>query len=333
MATSDEAAQLEPQARNALAQYELPEPLKVELLTFSENAVFRAEFDSHEPVVVRLHSIGYHTETAVRSELKWVEALKKDTDILVPEIMYTPSGKSVIVATSPTFPPRYAAVFGMLPGTSPSSENYVADYRVLGHTTAQLHLHAASWTPPPDFDRFSWNLEGAFGVAPIWGSWRDGPGIGAKEISTLCAAEDLIRRRLIEYGQSPTRYGLIHADLRLPNILIDSGTVYVIDFDDCGFGWFLYDLAGALTFIEDDHQAPQMMASWLEGYTQVRALDEQDLAIIPSLIMMRRMVILAWLGSRPGTPVWREEGPKYAKVTARMANVYLDSLATLVLPA
>ncbi|OBF11777.1 phosphotransferase [Mycobacterium sp. ACS4331] len=332
MATTEEALRLEPQARDALARYELPEPVDLQLLTFSENAVFWASFESREPVVVRLHSIDYHTKAAVESEMMWLLALARDTDLTVSAPLSTPSGELVVTATHPGFEPRLAAVFRVLPGSTPTEDNLVADYRMLGHTTARLQLHATSWTPPPTFERLSWDLDGAFGPSANWGSWREGPNVGAADIAVLQAAEDLIRRRLTEYGQGRNRYGLIHSDLRLGNVLVDGDAVAVIDFDDCGFGWLLYDLASALTFIEDDPLVPDLIDSWLAGYTDVRPLDEDDIAIIPTLIMMRRMVILSWLGSRPGTELWSQEAPRYSKITVDMANVYLASSGAAVLP-
>lgn len=332
MATTEEAARLEPQSRNALSLYGLSEPTELELLTFSENAVFRASFADHEPVVVRLHSIGYHSKAAVDSEMMWLLALGRDTDLTVSVPVPTPSGEYVVTATHPEFAPRHAAVFTVLPGTAPAEDNLVPDYRMLGHTTARLHVHAETWTPPPGFVRLAWDLDGAFGPQPNWGSWRAGPRVQPQQIPVLQAAEDLIRARLTEYGQGRDRYGLIHSDLRLANVLADDGAVAVIDFDDCGFGWLLYDLASAMTFIEDDPLTPALIDSWLSGYTEVRALSEQDLAIIPTLIMMRRMVILAWLGSRPGTEVWLQQEPGYAAFTVEMANLYLDSAGAAVLP-
>lgn len=332
MATVEEAARLEPQARRALAQYGLPEPSRLELLTFSENAVFRTFFDSAESVIVRLHSIGYHSKAAVESELLWVEAIRRHTDIAVPPIIRTPAGDGVVVATDPAFPARLAAVFGDLPGAAPAMDDMIEDYRTLGRTTAKLHRHACEWTPPAGFKRISWDLAGVFGEKPTWGRWQDGPGLDAAGISVLAAAEDLIRNRLGEYGRGPERYGLIHADLRLANILMRDGVAQVIDFDDCGFGWYLYDLASALTFIEDDPAVPELIESWLGGYSEVRHFDDADLAIIPTLIMLRRMVILAWLGSRPGTPVCIEEGPDYARITGEMARTYIASVGTAVRP-
>ena len=41
--------------------------------------------------------------------------------------------------------------------------------------------------------------------------------------------------------------GLIHADMVHENILIDGSSLVIIDFDYCGFGYRLFDLATALT--------------------------------------------------------------------------------------
>ena len=320
-------ARLESQARQALCQYHLPVPSKLELLTFSENAVFRAHFRDHESVVVRLHSLGYHGNAEIESELMWVEALQAQTDIRVPSVLRTPTGDGVVVATHPEFPPRFAAVLGDLPGESPTDENIVSDFRILGRTTASLHNHAQRWTPPAAFQRFSWDLNGTFGVNANWGRWQQGPNVDEPLVAVLTSAERLIRRRLQDYGQAPHRFGLIHSDLRLANILMNGDIAQVIDFDDCGFGWFFYDLASALTFIEDDPKVPELITAWLEGYGEIRPLDSADVAEIPTLIMLRRMVILAWLGSRPGTSIVRDEGARYARVTGEMAESYLSSLA------
>jgi len=53
-------------------------------------------------------------------------------------------------------------------------------------------------------------------------------------------------RRSVRLARGGGRPGLIHADLHLGNALFWSDEVRVIDFDDCGFGYWLYDIAFAL---------------------------------------------------------------------------------------
>jgi Ser/Thr protein kinase RdoA (MazF antagonist) len=59
----------------------------------------------------------------------------------------------------------------------------------------------------------------------------------------------------------PLVFGLIHADLRLANLMVDDQGLTAIDFDDCGFGWWVYDLASALSFIETDPRLPELIAA------------------------------------------------------------------------
>ena len=52
-------------------------------------------------------------------------------------------------------------------------------------------------------------------------------------------------KRLGKYGKKPDRYGLIHSDLNINNILVDGDQVKILDFDDCGYGWLLFDFSTA----------------------------------------------------------------------------------------
>jgi len=134
----------------------------------------------------------------------------------------------------------------------------------------------------------------------------------------------LVRERLAAYGRGKDSYGLIHADMRLANLLIDGGRTRLIDFDDCGFGWFMYDFAAGISFMEDDPRVPALRAAWLEGYRAVRPLSAADEVEIDSFIMLRRMALLAWIGSHAGTELARSQAPHFASVSARLARDYLD---------
>ena len=97
----------------------------------------------------------------------------------------------------------------------------------------------------------------------------------------------------------------------------------LLDFDDCGFGWFLYDLAAALSFIETDPAVPALQQAWLEGYRQVRELSAEDIAMGPAMILLRRMVLLAWIGSHAETDLARSQAPHFAAGTAELARRWL----------
>ena len=67
--------------------------------------------------------------------------------------------------------------------------------------------------------------------------------------------------------------GLIHADLHLGNALFQRGDVKLIDFDDCGTGPRLYEVAVALWELRDGPDYPAFRDALLAGYRAHRDVD------------------------------------------------------------
>ena len=93
--------------------------------------------------------------------------------------------------------------------------------------------------------------------------------MGREELALLGRLDATLRRRLEAYGRGPSGFGLVHADIRLANLLVEGDHVRVIDFDDCGFSWFMYDFATTVSFIEDHPDVPELHEAWVEGYQSV----------------------------------------------------------------
>jgi Ser/Thr protein kinase RdoA (MazF antagonist) len=87
------------------------------------------------------------------------------------------------------------------------------------------------------------------------------------------------------------------------NILVHAGVPSVIDFDDCGFGWFLYDPATTLAWSTGDENFGRIRDAWVEGYRSVEPLPDEDLRELPTFIMARFLVGLGWLHTRRETPM------------------------------
>jgi len=151
-----------------------------------------------------------------------------------------------------------------------------------------MHQHARQWRRPPWFTRFHWDYDAAFGARARWGRWQDGVGVGPGEHAVLARLDRVLRDRLAAFGAGPQRYGLVHADTRLANLLVDGGRVSVIDFDDSGFSWYLYDVGTSVSFFEHQPHVPGLVDSWLSGYRRVADLPPEDEAEIWTFIMFRR---------------------------------------------
>ena len=115
--------------------------------------------------------------------------------------------------------------------------------------------------------------------------------------------------------------------MRLANLLVAGDGTRLIDFDDCGWGRFLYDFAAAISFIEDDPRIPDLKAAWVRGYRSVRTLSAEEEAEIDTFVMLRRMALLAWIGSHIEAPEPQELAPGFAATTARLGQAWMDRIS------
>jgi Ser/Thr protein kinase RdoA (MazF antagonist) len=317
-------------ARAALDRYELDAGATAELVNVSENWTYRVDDAPGRPrAALRVHRPGYHTAAEIESELVWIDALREDGVVETAHTLPARDGSRVVRVELEGLEPRNVVLFEWLPGETPSTEHdLVPGFRTLGAVTARMHGHARGWRVPPGFERFSWDYETTLGERGHWGSWRAGLGLGTEELAQLEQLDATIRRRLERYGQGAPRFGLVHADTRLANLLVDGPTVRVIDFDDCGWSWFMYDFATSLTFIEDDPQVPELREAWVEGYRSAAPLAPADEAELDTFMLLRRLLIVAWIGSHHTfAPEAAELGAGFTAGTCVLAERYLSQHA------
>jgi Ser/Thr protein kinase RdoA (MazF antagonist) len=306
----------------ALPAYGLAGDTPLTLLNRSENETWAAG-----GLILRLHRQGYHTRPEIASELAWLTALQD-----LPGLQTTrpiPGAQGLVTEIDG----RYLVAFAPLPGQELRPGDDLARwFAPLGEITARLHLHSRGWTAPEGFTRKRWDVETILGPQPHWGHWRQASGLDPTGEALLARATGVLADRLTAYGTGAEVFGLIHADLRLANLMVDGDRLTAIDFDDCGFGWWAYDLAAALSFIETDPRLPDLIAAWVEGYTRIAPLRPEDRAMIPALIFLRRVLLTAWLSTRADSDTAQAlGGPAYTRGTLDLAERYLtDGLAAFL---
>ena len=295
------------------------------LINLSENATYLVESPGGYRSVLRVHREDYHTVNAITCELAWMSALSSEGGVDTPPAIAGVDGELIQTAGIEGLPrPRHMVMFTFLEGEEPDEKaDLVGPFEELGEIAARTHVHSMAWRRPANFERLIWDFECTLGPKPNWGDWRAAPALGPEALAILERQQDVIRRRLEAFGSGPDRFGLIHADMRLANLLIHNGSTRLIDFDDCGLGWHMYDFAAGVSFVEDNPQVPALKAAWLKGYRKVIDLPPEDEAEIDTFVMLRRMVLLAWIGSHIETDLAQAMSADFARGSVELAEDYL----------
>lgn len=314
----------------ALPRWGLSPCSTLELLTVSENATFRAICaDSGRSIAIRVHRENYHSRDEIKSELAWINALRNGGVVDTPALIEMPNQEAVLRLVSPDGTvKRFAVAFEFVPGREPNvSDDLSAWFFKLGQISARMHSHAKTWRREEGFTRKTWDLDLMFGLRPIWGPWQDGMGLDPQGQALLERAVGTIAKRLERFGDRLDRFGLIHGDLRLANLLVEDEKMRVIDFDDCGFSWFVYDFACAVSFFEANPIVPTLTDAWVAGYRTVAPLGAEEVAEIPVFVMLRRILLVAWIATHQHSPMGGEVGLNYTKESLCMADRFLTQFA------
>ena len=123
------------------------------LLRHEQNATFRVDGDGAR-YVLRINRPGLQSEATVESEMAWLAALRRDTDLVVPEPVATRDGSLVVTVADPGVPgARCCALLRWIDGRFVNRRLTPAHLARMGDTMGRLQAHAAGWTPPDGFIR------------------------------------------------------------------------------------------------------------------------------------------------------------------------------------
>jgi Ser/Thr protein kinase RdoA (MazF antagonist) len=232
--------------------------------------------------MLRIHQPGYQTSEAIELELAWLAAMCREDNLPVPEPVPTLEGRLLNRVSIPGIPePRNCSLLRWVRGRFIMKDIRPHHYRAQGRLMARLHNHAARWPAPTGFAKRKYDWDGLFRDDP-------GDGIPASEAWALLPLQALktfeviagkVKLVMDDWGKGQDVYGLIHADLGLDaNVLFRGGEARAIDFDDSGFGYYIYDLSLALEHCQEDKDLPLYREALLDGYTQIRSITTDQLA-------------------------------------------------------
>ncbi len=299
-------------AENALASYDLGETRLTPLMHFF-NTTFRidtcrrtssvARAGKGERYVIRIHRPGSQDESTIRSELLWLLALRHDAGLVVPEPVTTFNGELVICASAEGVPEtRLCVVFRRVDGRFLDARLRGRQMERVGAFMAKLHRHAEQFVPPAGFFRKRWDYEGlrheVLGT-DLAQSWVH---LSPEGRHIIEAVGERVQRTMQALGEGPDVFGLIHADFYQRNYLFSQGEVHAIDFDGCGWGYYLFDIGVAFSTLLARNDYANLRQAFLRGYRQVRPLSSEHEALIDTFIAARLMGHVLWLAAHVDEP-------------------------------
>ncbi len=292
------------------------------LLSHRENAVFEVTLPNGR-AALRLHRPGYRTDSQIRSELDWTRELVS-RGFPAPEPVAMPDGHDLLTLDDGG---RASVITWMDGGPVGTGEDQLVEDDLdaclkIGSLLARLHLTTEE-IGLERFDRPSWNIDGLTGPQPLWGRYWDMPRLSAEQRQLVIVARDRARAELMDYLAEGAEITLIHSDALRENVFRrPDGSLALIDFDDSGFGFVMYELAASISQSVADPLYPDARQAVIEGYATVRPLRQRDRSMFTAFAMLRAFSSLGWT-----IPRLREDHPKlpvYARRACSLAAEYLE---------
>ena len=272
------------------------------LIGARENEVHEMALGSAR-AALRLHRTAYQTEAAIRAEIDWCAALA-GAGLPVSSPVATLSGERLVRLASG----RHASVTSWVEGASLGADGVPLAQPVatqidlhhrLGHLLALVHI-ATDANPPLPFPRPLWDIDRLTGEDPLWGRFWEHSAASDDERAVLRRARGFLRDGL--QGLRAPDVGPIHADAVRENVLVAGDALSLIDFDDCGTGFRLYDLGTAMMQNEYEPARDDLRDALVAGYTTQRPADA---ATVDLMTLMRGCASVGWTMPRlaPDDPV------------------------------
>ena len=287
LSTRAQVNRLRTLALKALEPYTL-EPARLRLLSHGFNTIFRVETRTQK-FALRMNVNSKRSQANIHAELSWLEALGRDTDLMVPRPIPLPDGALMQVLELPTWGAVPCVLFAWLPGVD--LEDRLSPTRVeqMGRISATLHRHASGFKLPKGA-RLTVANDVLFGLKNVLFMEPD-PRVNPKKAALFGRAHGVAQARLEHLFARLGPPRILHADLHEGNFKDHRGEVSVFDFDDSVIGHPVQDVATTLYHLATEDEYPAYRAAYQRGYTSVSPWNFDD-ADLETLMAGRALLLL-----------------------------------------
>lgn len=311
-------------AETALTQYNISDA-RLFFLGHSENLTFRIETSSsyndkpakfllriHHPIAQQSDSI-WQQHNVIESELLWLSALHRDTNLIVPKPVQNKNGTFVTSVKIDRKPPLNCTLMQWVDGCQISTQPTQNQAWQVGELMARLHQHTSLWELPLGFVRpkYDWEeLQTSLMRLHL-------VTISDADFAVLETTVTSIALVMTALGKTRSCWGVIHADLNENNYIFHEDETRAIDFSRCGFGYYLYDIASTLL-----HLLCENRKAFVSGYQSVRLLPDDYENTLEAFFLAAMIDNFAFHASNPNERDYLLENIPY--LTETLCSRYLQ---------
>lgn len=314
LSSRQQLACLRKTAAVALKNYDL-EVAGLNLLATDTNTIFRIETTDKQRYVLRISLPGQRDLIDIKSELAWLEALRRDTNVEVPEeVRPKDSSSERVVQVQLSHPTinesRYCVLFKWMDGRGVGSSDTTppATAYKLGVVMAKLHNHADNFVPPREFTTRKLDKVWPCGVPQV--VYSDAPNelFPKRRRQILLQAAERIEATLTKLYSNPGGLRFLHSDMHLGNVKTLHGELRVLDFDDSVWCFPIQDIGIAFYYLLPSEAARQ---GFIQGYSSLREWPASYNELGDLFVAARRLDLLSFILSEPADyadflPGWLE---------------------------
>lgn len=241
-------------------------------LTTDSTTMFRVDARDGSKYVIRLYSELDSSLAENETEMFWLNALARDTDLRVPEPVARKDGDYLTFVRMQGIPgEKRCALYKWVPGVQLAERVDPQTCRQMGAIMAKLHNHAESLTLPEHIGPKSWNQVFYYPDEPVvYNTPEYSHLFTPKQLEVMERACQRLDPFLADLYQRSGEPMLVHADLHFWNVHIYRGELYVIDFEDIILGYPVHDIAICLYYLRDRADYPELVSAFQGGYTTER---------------------------------------------------------------
>ena len=274
-------------ANKALDSY-LLDVNEVSLINNEYNATFKVVTKDGQRFALRININSPRSIANLKAEIAWVNFLAADARVNVPHPISSADEQYFVTLNYGSKDSEFKCVlYSWLDGEELGDDPTFEQLRSLGAAMATLHLSSKDFQLPVD-------AQLPIFKDPLWETkdfLLSSKSVLEPDAKALVAQAMAVIKSEIDTLYDQHSMQIIHADLHGWNVKWHNNKVAVFDFDDCGFGLPVQDLATAIYYLD----TPEQDAAIKEGYASIADLPDYTENQMQMFLIQRRIILLNYL--------------------------------------